>query len=155
MGHPFFNECVFVVDTRDEGGAPTRTLLTADVFWNYPAHGQPGESLMSARDRLWRAGMNRLYGLFYRQWMRTGKCSQCVYCFQPHMTPHLLFSSFVSPLFHTSCSPSLVSVLFFPHSNGRWVVGRFDQFDADRHVRSVSKREFRATLGQLVVWFLV
>ena len=81
-GHPFFNECVFVVDTRDEGGAPTRTLLTADVFWNYPARGQPGVSLMSARDRLWRAGMNRLYGLFYRRFMvgeeRRALLEECV-----------------------------------------------------------------------------
>lgn len=51
-GKPFFNEVAF-------NHIPSRTLLTADFFWNYPAQGT------STRTRIWKAGMDKLFAPFY------------------------------------------------------------------------------------------
>eukprot|EP00892_Ulva_mutabilis_P012366 jgi/Ulvmu1/9501/UM052_0072.1 len=51
-GKPFFNEVAFFHTL-------SRTLMTADFFWNYPAEGVP------VRTRIWKAGMDSLFAPFY------------------------------------------------------------------------------------------
>jgi hypothetical protein len=55
-GRPFFNELLFF-------HAPSGAALTTDFWWNYPREGLPAGS------RAWKAGMDVLYGPFYRRFM--------------------------------------------------------------------------------------
>lgn len=79
-GRPFFNEVIFY-------HAPTKTLLTTDFFWNYPADGVPNsefgrddswELAPSVEDvplgsRLWKFGMDKVYYPFFNNLMVTDK----------------------------------------------------------------------------------
>jgi hypothetical protein len=78
-GRPFFNEVVFFHQ-------PSKTLLTTDFFWNYPANGVPNAEF--GRDdtwelaptladgvpfgsRAWKFGMDKIYSPFYSALMVT------------------------------------------------------------------------------------
>jgi Domain of unknown function (DUF4336) len=80
-GRPFFNEVIFY-------HVPTKTLLTTDLFWNYPANGVPNsefgrddgwelapriESGVPLTSRLWKFGMDKVYYPFYNNLMVTDK----------------------------------------------------------------------------------
>lgn len=75
-GKPFFNECIFY-------HRPSKSLITTDLFWNYPASGVPNAQF--GRDdswelaptvpevpwssRLWKFGMDKIYLPFYENFM--------------------------------------------------------------------------------------
>lgn len=75
-GRPFFNEVVFF-------HVPSKTLLTTDLYWNYPSSGIPNEEF--GRDdtwelapklpevpfgsRAWKFGMDKIYSPFYSNLM--------------------------------------------------------------------------------------
>jgi hypothetical protein len=75
-GKPFFNECVFY-------HAPTKSLYTTDLFWNYPANAVPNSQwgqndsweLAPAVDdvpfgsKAWKFGMDKIYRPFYNNIM--------------------------------------------------------------------------------------
>lgn len=75
-GKPFFNEVIFF-------HTPSKSLLTTDVFWNYPtADGIPNSHLGGTEwelapsvekvplgSRLWKFGMDKVYLPFYKNFM--------------------------------------------------------------------------------------
>ena len=75
-GKPFFNEVIFY-------HLPSKTLLTTDVFWNYPtADGIPNSHLGGSAwelappvdsipfgSRLWKRGMDQVYLPFFKNFM--------------------------------------------------------------------------------------
>jgi hypothetical protein len=79
-GRPFFNEVIFY-------HAPTKTLLTTDLFWNYPANGVPNSEFgrddswelaplvndVPLGSRLWKFGMDKVYSPFFNNLMVTDK----------------------------------------------------------------------------------
>lgn len=79
-GRPFFNEVIFY-------HVPTKTLLTTDLFWNYPADGVPNSEFgrndswelaplvdsVPVGSRLWKFGMDKVYYPFYSMLMVTDK----------------------------------------------------------------------------------
>jgi hypothetical protein len=78
-GRPFFNEVVFFHQ-------PSKTLLTTDFFWNYPANGVPNAEFgrddtwelaptltdgVPIGSRAWKFGMDQIYSPFYNALMVT------------------------------------------------------------------------------------
>ena len=78
-GRPFFNEVVFF-------HKPSKTLMTTDLFWNYPKSGIPNEEFgrndswdlapalesgVPFGSRAWKFGMDRVYYPFYTNLMVT------------------------------------------------------------------------------------
>lgn len=78
-GRPFFNEVVYY-------HTPSKTLMVTDVFWNYPRDTVPNsqygrddawelapESVpeVPLGSRLWKFGMDQIYGPFYNTFMVT------------------------------------------------------------------------------------
>lgn len=75
-GRPFFNEVIFF-------HSPTKTLMTTDLFWNYPVSGPPNAQLGRANDewelapstdvpwksQLWKFGMDKIYYPFWSNFM--------------------------------------------------------------------------------------
>lgn len=77
-GEPFFNEVIFY-------HKPSKSLLTTDVYWNYPQKdGVPNSHLLSNNgdnglapsvesipigSRLWKFGMDKIYLPFYKKLM--------------------------------------------------------------------------------------
>ncbi|CBJ26449.1 conserved hypothetical protein [Ectocarpus siliculosus] len=57
-GKPFFNEVVFF-------HRPTKTLITSDLYWNYPRKEVP------LGTRVWKWGMDKVYLPFYKKFMVT------------------------------------------------------------------------------------
>lgn len=56
LGQSFFNEVVFL-------HKPSRTLVVTDLWWNYPSEAPAGT-------KLWKQGMDRIYGPFYNRFMK-------------------------------------------------------------------------------------
>jgi hypothetical protein len=79
-GRPFFNEVIFY-------HTPTKTLLTTDLFWNYPASGTPNSEFghddswelapkvdgVPWTSKLWKFGMDKVYYPFFNNFMVTDK----------------------------------------------------------------------------------
>lgn len=79
-GLPFFNEVIFY-------HAPTKTLMTTDFIWNYPANGVPNSEfgrddswelaprieMVPLGSRLWKFGMDKVYSPFFNNFMVTDK----------------------------------------------------------------------------------
>lgn len=83
-GKPFFNEVVFY-------HSPSKSLLTTDFYWNYPqGDGVPNSNLeddsnngpwelapavdkIPLGSKLWKFGMDQVYGPFYNNLMVTDK----------------------------------------------------------------------------------
>jgi Domain of unknown function (DUF4336) len=80
-GRPFFNEVIFY-------HVPTKTLLTTDLFWNYPSNGVANSEFgrddswelapslddgVPLSSRLWKFGMDKVYYPFYTNLMVTDK----------------------------------------------------------------------------------
>lgn len=75
---PFFNEVIFY-------HAPSKTLLTTDMFWNYPGSVIPNEEFgrddswelapivkeVPFSSRAWKAGMDKIYAPFFNNFMVT------------------------------------------------------------------------------------
>lgn len=75
-GRPFFNEVVYY-------HTPSKALLVTDFYWNYPASGIPNSqygrndawelappvSDVPFGTRLWKTGMDKVYGPFFRNFM--------------------------------------------------------------------------------------
>ena len=77
-GKPFFNEVIFY-------HTPSKTLMTTDLFWNYPQpNGVPNSHLpiddpawelappvdgIPIGSKLWKLGMDKIYGPFYKKFM--------------------------------------------------------------------------------------
>ncbi|CAM9637297.1 unnamed protein product [Ectocarpus sp. 4 AP-2014] len=57
-GKPFFNEVVFF-------HRPTKTLITSDLYWNYPRKEVPFGT------RVWKWGMDKVYLPFYKKFVVT------------------------------------------------------------------------------------
>lgn len=57
IGSPFFNEVLFYHE-------PTKTVLTTDLFWNYPTD-------TPTQTKLWKFGMDVVYLPFYQKFMVT------------------------------------------------------------------------------------
>lgn len=79
-GRPFFNEVIFY-------HAPTKTLLTTDMFWNYPGSVIPNKEFgrddswelapvvdeVPIGSRAWKLGMDKIYSPFFNNFMVTDK----------------------------------------------------------------------------------
>jgi Domain of unknown function (DUF4336) len=79
-GRPFFNEVIFYHQ-------PSKTLLTTDLFWNYPESGTPNSQYgrddswelapkvdsVPLTSRLWKFGMDQVYLPFFNNLMITNK----------------------------------------------------------------------------------
>jgi hypothetical protein len=80
-GRPFFNEVVFFHE-------PSKTLITTDFFWNYPASGVPNAEFgrddawelaptldvgVPIGSRAWKFGMDKVYAPFYNNLMVTDR----------------------------------------------------------------------------------
>lgn len=79
-GKPFFNEVAFC-------HTPSRTLMTADFFWNYPSTG------VSGRTRAWKFGMDAIFAPFYFNLMIKDTGVLCP--FQPSLA--VVYACAVSP----------------------------------------------------------
>jgi len=75
-GKPFFNEVIYY-------HKPSKTLMTTDLFWNYPADTVPNSEFgrddswelapvvdrVPFRSRLWKVGMDKIFTPFYNNFM--------------------------------------------------------------------------------------
>eukprot|EP00752_Nemacystus_decipiens_P003871 g3561.t1 len=61
-GKPFFNEVVFF-------HRPTKSLITADLYWNYPREGVPFGT------KVWKFGMDKVYLPFFKRFMVTDEAA--------------------------------------------------------------------------------